>query len=300
MKFSGKVVHGNQVGNRFGIATANLDVIEDLVLEDGVYLVFARLGQELLEYPALLHIGERKTFGGGYSVEVHILNFDHDIYDDELSIEVLQFLRENRQFENADALFTQIEIDIVRAEKFFLRQRISQEWVRVNSHLPLDSVERAVEKIVEIEAFRRAEIVLAYAPEKGREIEFVKELMFQFPNKKWFFPVSEKDRTLSFYQIQRWNELGFGRFGILEPIDTSIGLKMEEIVDPIFVFIPTVGADSSGNRLGRGRGYYDRFIVSLTDQDLTYRSASVIPSFALVESIPIESHDQKIHQVIVV
>ena len=88
MKFRGTVIEGYQVGNPFGIATANLEVEKDLDLKEGVYFVEVTVGfdptnktsSEIDKYGGLLHIGQRKTFGSEFSIEVHILNFDQDLY----------------------------------------------------------------------------------------------------------------------------------------------------------------------------------------------------------------------------
>ena len=114
LSFSAPVTHGHKIAQKFGIATANLD-LDGLDLEPdlefGVYFVLAN------KIPALLHFGPRKTFGSDVSAEVHILDFEDDLYGKNLEIEVLKKLRDIQKFQNADALYTQIEKDILQARK---------------------------------------------------------------------------------------------------------------------------------------------------------------------------------------
>ena len=129
--FKGKVIKGLQVGAKFGIATANLKIIGDMPgVEEGVYLVEVK-GQELgsrERVNGILHIGKLKTFGREKTCEVHLLDFEQEIYGEILDIEVLKFVRPTKKFQNADMLYTQIESDIVGAEKYFLRKNIYEQW----------------------------------------------------------------------------------------------------------------------------------------------------------------------------
>ena len=111
---SGPVVHGDGRGRHINIPTANIDYPKDKVIPaNGVYACWAWLGEEKL--PAAINIGINPTFTPDKqtpNVEAHILDFDRDLYDQELKLEFVQYLREELKFDSVDALLKQIHADI--------------------------------------------------------------------------------------------------------------------------------------------------------------------------------------------
>ncbi|MBU1002719.1 MAG: bifunctional riboflavin kinase/FAD synthetase [Proteobacteria bacterium] len=108
----GEVQHGaNRGGKLLGFPTANLKLIDELFPATGVYAVWAT--HEGRTMPAVANIGYNPTFGNAaLSVEVHILDFDKDIYGRELRVQFVQRLRSEKKFEGIDELKTQIGHDI--------------------------------------------------------------------------------------------------------------------------------------------------------------------------------------------
>ena len=97
-----------------GFPTANLDVTEtgQLVPAPGVYAVRVRLMQSVTMRPAMMNIGTRPTFGGSsLSIEVHIFQFDEDLYGQQLYVSVEKRIREERKFDTIDQLREQLEMD---------------------------------------------------------------------------------------------------------------------------------------------------------------------------------------------
>lgn len=112
--FSGLVVKGNQLGRTIGYPTANLEIENELKLvpANGVYAVNVRLKNSGQVYHGMMNIGLRPTVGGTKRViEVNIFNFDEDIYGQELTITLIQFLRSEIKFNGLDALKQQLAID---------------------------------------------------------------------------------------------------------------------------------------------------------------------------------------------
>ena len=235
MKFRGRVVPGVDVGEKFGIATANLELPRRPKLREGVYLV--RVGWRGQIFNGLLHFGTRKTFGGGFSIEVHLFDFSDKIYGEVLEIEVLKFFREVRKFQNADLLFTQIEHDIVQAKKFFLREQISEKWRNVSSEEREKMADRAVEEILRNKKFLSAKNVFVFAPIKN-EVPFMKKLCDVVPDKVYFFP-KVFGKRLEFFPA-KFSELHPGKFGVLEPKETELPSKK---LIPDLIFVPSVSAD---------------------------------------------------------
>ena len=112
-KLKGKVVHGNRMGHKIGFPTANINVDTDLVTPKfGVYEVVVT--KEEQKYKGLMNIGNRPTVSNDLilSYEVHILDFDEDIYDSLLEVEFSSFIRDEVKFDNIQQLKNQIAIDI--------------------------------------------------------------------------------------------------------------------------------------------------------------------------------------------
>jgi riboflavin kinase/FMN adenylyltransferase len=118
---SGQVIHGDERGKHLGFPTANLAVNSDQALPaDGVYVTRAYLGNNT--YSSVTNIGRRPTFGQGERiVEVYLLDFVGGVYGEELKIELLERLRDEKLFSDPEELKAQISKDIVQAREILGR-----------------------------------------------------------------------------------------------------------------------------------------------------------------------------------
>lgn len=109
----GEVIKGEQVGRTIGFPTANirLDDRNKLVPPDGIYAAYAWWDGQ--RYDAMLYIGRKPTLDRSHHrvIEVHLLQFNEQIYGQVLTLEVVAFIREDRQFADTQALQTQIHLD---------------------------------------------------------------------------------------------------------------------------------------------------------------------------------------------
>ena len=109
----GTIVSGYQVGRKIGFPTANLqvDFSNKLIPAIGVYAV--RVSVNGQDYKGMLNIGHRPTINNGtdLSIEVHILDFEGDIYNQPMRIEFVDFLRPEAKFQSVDELILQIQKD---------------------------------------------------------------------------------------------------------------------------------------------------------------------------------------------
>ena len=105
---TGKVVHGKQLGRTIGIPTANLELPENLVVPRfGVYACRALVQGSW--YPAVTNIGVRPTVGGkGITVEPWILDYEGDLYGQQITLEFYTFLRPEQKFPSLEALQEEI------------------------------------------------------------------------------------------------------------------------------------------------------------------------------------------------
>src|SRR5690606_17742617 len=99
--FVGNVVQGNQIGRTMGFPTANLDIqsIESFPTLNGVYSVKVYFDDR--QYKGVMNVGVKPTFNSSQRekiFEVHILDFNQDIYGEHLRIEVCSFIRSEKKF----------------------------------------------------------------------------------------------------------------------------------------------------------------------------------------------------------
>jgi riboflavin kinase/FMN adenylyltransferase len=113
---TGKVITGDRRGRLLGFPTANLAMPDDTDPD----LAFGVYAGRALGRPAAISIGVRPTYGSGLEplVEVHILDFQGDLYDEILEVELLTFLRPELEFGSSDALVAQIEEDVDAVRTF--------------------------------------------------------------------------------------------------------------------------------------------------------------------------------------
>ncbi len=115
--FEAEVVRGFQRGRTLGFRTANLRILpEQAVPANGVYAVWALL--EGLRWPAVGNIGIRPSFDAGERLlEVHLLDFEGDLYGQRLRVEFVQRLRPELRFDDVQALIAQVGRDIETARR---------------------------------------------------------------------------------------------------------------------------------------------------------------------------------------
>lgn len=110
-EIEGTVRTGDQRGRTLGFPTANLGDIEGMLPSNGVYAV--RVSFEDAEVAAVANIGTRPTFEGQEQrVELHLLDFDGDLYGTPLRVSLVARLRDEQRFDDADALVKAIQSDI--------------------------------------------------------------------------------------------------------------------------------------------------------------------------------------------
>jgi riboflavin kinase/FMN adenylyltransferase len=114
----GEVAHGDKRGRTIGFPTANVALGRHLEPARGVYAVRVRLADGRV-VPGVANVGRRPTVNAGPEsrLEVHIFDFDADIYGQEISVALQVFLRAERKFAGLDALKAQIAVDAAAARR---------------------------------------------------------------------------------------------------------------------------------------------------------------------------------------
>ena len=114
---SGTVVHGKGNGHKIGFPTANIKISDPLKLipANGVYVVETNINGKT--YRGAMNIGTRPTFelNGSRSLEVHVIGFHNNLYEQPLQVEFIRKLRDEQNFGSIDALKEQLAKDIANA-----------------------------------------------------------------------------------------------------------------------------------------------------------------------------------------
>ena len=116
---SGKVVHGNKIGTKIGFPTANVmrDCNDKIIPKDGVYAAGIQVRGNL--YSSVVNIGENPTVSdqGVTTIEAYIIDFEGDIYGEDVRVFFYRRIRDQRKFNSLNELTEAIKRDIVELEK---------------------------------------------------------------------------------------------------------------------------------------------------------------------------------------
>lgn len=172
-------------------------------------------------------------------------------------------------------------------DKTSLRKLI---WERLHS---MNAVERTIQsdrvvgKLVALERFKNATSILLYysTPEEVFTHDLIQNSL---GTKRIFLPrMNTEKNEIEIYQLERWEDLQKGPFGILEPT----GKSKARIGEIDLAIIPGVAFTIDGKRLGRGKGYYDRLLALKRESPFGLGLAF---SEQIVEDISMEEHDVKL------
>jgi len=112
--FNGTVIHGNNIGQTISFPTANIKIDESykLVPKNGVYIVKSFIDNKCVF--GMMNIGTNPTFNRkNQSIEIHFLDFNKNIYNQSLSVEMISRIRSEKKFSSVENLKKQLELDKV-------------------------------------------------------------------------------------------------------------------------------------------------------------------------------------------
>ena len=120
-QISGTVIEGNKLGRTIGFPTANIKPIDKykLIPGLGVYAVRVTVNKTILF--GMLNVGNRPTVENteNTTIEVHIFDFNDDIYEQQISIEFVKRIRDEKKFENTAELQGQLDLDEINCRAIF-------------------------------------------------------------------------------------------------------------------------------------------------------------------------------------
>ncbi len=148
------------------------------------------------------------------------------------------------------------------------------------------------DNLISFEPFIEAETVLVYLSSES-EVNTDKIISYCFDNgKRVAVPFcTDSDGNMEFYIIKSFNALSPGHYGIREP-DIKSCEKLSDFSASIIV-VPGLSFDKNGNRLGYGKGYYDRFL-----KNYSFISVGLCYNSFIKDIIPSENYDVKVNYII--
>lgn len=145
------------------------------------------------------------------------------------------------------------------------------------------------EKLSSLSAYQTAQVVMAYvhARSEVRTESLIRELLAE--GKTVVIPYCDGDDLIP-WRLTDWSELAIGAFGILEPRAElrNVPQRRIEPVEIDLICVPGLAFDRAGNRLGSGRGYYDRLLPLLRDDAI---KVGLAYECQIVPQLPTEPHD---------
>jgi riboflavin kinase/FMN adenylyltransferase len=121
-RMSGRVAHGDKIGRTLDVPTANVHLHRKVSPIQGVFVV-ELFGIEGEPWPGVASVGTRPTIGGTRPLlEVHLFDFERDIYGVHVNVNFLHKLRDEKRFDSLDELKRRMQEDIGQAREFFRRR----------------------------------------------------------------------------------------------------------------------------------------------------------------------------------
>lgn len=192
-------------------------------------------------------------------------------------------------------LFESVIVDVMKflpsqkllAEKKRVRELLAQKRRLLTKEDVVEQSALIVAAIEQMPCFEAAKTVLIYYPMRN-EID-VLSLIKKYKKKKTFlFPVTHRF-SMDACPYEGNAKMHRGKYNIPEP--TTAPYK--ESID--LIIVPGVGFDKQGNRLGRGGGYYDKFITSVRKNT---KLIGVGYDFQLIEEVPVNRRDKKMDYIV--
>ena len=152
---------------------------------------------------------------------------------------------------------------------------------------------RIKNKLFEMEEFKQASYLMFYISYNNEVYthDMIKECLKN--KKKVIVPISDrKNRYLILSELNSWNDLITGSYGILEPREDKV--KKVPIVQIDLIIVPGVGFDEHGRRIGHGKGYYDNLLRNSKNA----LHIGLAFEVQILKEIPVDSHDIPVKKII--
>ncbi len=179
----------------------------------------------------------------------------------------------------------------IKARKSMMRKKLRQTLLGMGRAKRRAKSSRVVNRLLKLPEYQKAEKILGYAS-FGTEVDTLPLLRRAVREKKEVFLPRLSGKSIRIFRVRDLRrDLKTGAFGILEPVRSSRQGKPSELD---MILVPGLGFDRKGNRLGRGLGYFDRFLKKAKRA----RKAALAFGEQIVKKIPCEAHDVRVDLIV--
>lgn len=172
-------------------------------------------------------------------------------------------------------------------DKNNLRKKMIEKRIKLTDQEVKNKSNSIISKIEEQDFFHNSKNIAIYYPFKNEV-----DLLFLFDkykkDKNFLFPKTY-NKTMKFHKVSSLSNFKKGSFGVMEPTEDIFKNSID------LFFIPGVAFSPSLYRIGYGGGYYDKYIKNINYQT---RLIGVAFDMQVIDDIPVEEHDQKLHKLI--
>jgi len=184
---------------------------------------------------------------------------------------------------------------VVDREKKELREKLLQRLMSLTEAEIKRRSKNVEEKLSILSIYKKAKTIMAYYPLRG-EVNILEMIRKDIKSKRFCFPVVDlKAKKLSIFEVNQLDQdFVSGPFGVKEP-DTK-RTKEVDTREIDMIIVPALAFDRQRNRLGRGAGYYDRFLQDIVP---AVKRVGIAFNFQILKDLPIHPPlDQKVDIVV--
>ena len=196
-------------------------------------------------------------------------------------------------------------MDNIFLEKKEFRKKIKLQLSQLEKNFFVQKSEEICKNILSWEIYQKAKTILFYMPLKS-EPNIFKIIEDSFSQKKeCYIPKITDEITMKFFLLEKeksiLEQVESGFYGILEPKENLPLLQIEDLQkkDDILIFVPAMAFDINKNRIGKGKGFYDRFLSKIFEnyqENITLAGISF--DCFIYDKIPTETNDMKVDYII--
>ena len=190
-------------------------------------------------------------------------------------------------------------------EKKEFRKKIKLQLSQLDHNFFVQKSEEICKNILSWEIYQKAKTILFYMPLKTEPNIFkvIEESFYQ--KKECYIPKITDEITMKFFLLEKeksiLEQVESGFYGILEPKENLPLLQIEDLQkkDYILIFVPAMAFDKDKNRIGKGKGFYDRFLSKIfANSQNNITLAGISFDCFIFDKIPTEKNDMKVDFII--
>ena len=184
---------------------------------------------------------------------------------------------------------------VIDRKKKELRQKLLERLLSLTEGEIKRRSQDVTKKLSSLPIYKESKIVMVYYPLPG-EVDILEEIRKELGSKRFCFPVTDlKEKRMRIFEVKDLDKDFIpGAYGIMEPNPQKT--KETDIGEIDLVIVPGLAFDHQKNRLGRGAGFYDRFLANTSGST---KKIGIAFDFQVLENLPVNlSFDQKVDAVV--